>query len=116
LKRTWLTAWNTKSAKVISIEENVCRQEGFDIEMPDHHNFFANGMLVHNCHQVGYDDENSQAMQIITELKRRNPALRIIGYTGSPWRGTEPIKGKFWKHQLYKIDMWELVKLGFVDP
>lgn len=109
---------STKYPTVVGSEGTVCR--ALDKELKYNYETkkgFAPGILLWDeCHQVGYDDENSQAMQIITELKRRNPALRIIGYTGSPWRGTEPIKGKFWKHQLYKIDMWELVKLGFVDP
>src|SRR5690606_8865077 len=50
---------------------------------------------IDECHQVGFDNPDSDYMKIITELYKRNPKLRIIGYTGSPWRGTDPIKGPF---------------------
>jgi len=73
-------------------------------------------LLIDECHQVNIDDESTQYMAIINEMVRRNPKLRIIGYTGSPWRGTEPIKGKFWKHELYRLSMWDMVKLGDVCP
>lgn len=73
-------------------------------------------LLIDECHQVNFEDPSTQYMTIINEMMARNPKLRIIGYTGSPWRGTEPIKGKFWKHELYRLSMWDMVKIGDVCP
>lgn len=77
--------------------------------------FVPDVLFIDECHQVDYENDDCQYMKIINEFKSRNPKLRIIGYTGSPWRGTEPIKGKFWKHEIYRMDMWALVELGFVE-
>lgn len=35
-------------AKIVSVEE-IGEHEVFDISMPIHHNFFASGVMVHNC-------------------------------------------------------------------
>jgi DNA repair protein RadD len=73
-------------------------------------------LLIDECHQLPFDNHEAQYMKIVTEFIRRNPKLKIIGYTGSPWRGTDGIKGQFWKKELYKLDMWELVESGDVVP
>ena len=38
--------------KVISIKERTNKEFVYDLEVEDNHNFFANGLLVHNCHRV----------------------------------------------------------------
>jgi DNA repair protein RadD len=73
-------------------------------------------LLIDECHQLPFADHETQYMKIVTEMIRRNNKLKIIGYTGSPWRGTEGIKGSFWKHELFKLDMWELVESCDVVP
>lgn len=101
---------------IASIEKDIGYEEVFDIEMPTHHNFFANGILVHNCHEVGFDQEDSQYMKIIAELLARQPKLRIIGLTGSPYRGTKDILGEFWKSCVYRVRTPYLVDRGFLVP
>lgn len=42
--------------KLISRESIIDREDVYDIQMPKHHNFFANNILVHNCGEVvGFD-------------------------------------------------------------
>jgi superfamily II DNA or RNA helicase len=107
---------------IVGSEGTVCRS--LDTALKD---FIPDVLLIDECHQLDYESDDSQYMKIVNEMKRRKVeqntklnkcpiknALRIIGYTGSPFRGTQPIKGPFWKHQIYKIDMWELVSMGFV--
>lgn len=53
-------------------------------------------MLIDECHQVGWDDPNSQFMKTILHFYRIKPHMRLIGYTGSPFRTTESIIGPFW--------------------
>lgn len=73
-------------------------------------------LLIDESHMLNYDDPNSQYMQIISKFKERNPKLRIIGFTGSPWRGTTSIIGDFWKKQLCDISREYLTKRGYVMP
>jgi DNA repair protein RadD len=73
-------------------------------------------LLIDENHEVNFEEESSQYMQIINTLLERNPKLRIIGLTGTPYRGANSIVGKFWKKCAYKIDANYLVGLGFLVP
>lgn len=83
-------------------------------------------LLIDECHQVNWEDviaelPETQYGQIVKELQRRCKSkhgheLIIIGYTGSPMRGTTPIKGDFWKHEICDISTEYLVDRGFLVP
>lgn len=90
-------------------------------------------VLIDECHHVDwqdveacvasmraganfYDSEFGQYAKIIAHFILKNPKLRIVGYTGSPYRGTESIKGGFWKHQLSDVGTLRLISLGFLVP
>lgn len=74
-------------------------------------------LLLDECHTVCYDNEEAVIMKAINELKQRNPNLRIIGFTGSPWRGRERIiDSDFWGKELARYDREYLTKRGFVMP
>src|SRR4030042_148329 len=53
----------------------------YDITVPEHHNFFANGFLVHNCtygtRQFGFEDQGWVAWFIIATLF--NKPITIYG-------------------------------------
>ncbi|MDZ7280396.1 helicase-related protein [Pantoea eucrina] len=125
LLTTWKMAWNTKSKVIESINE-IGDEMVWDIEMPTHHNFVANGFVAHNCHQMNWEDVISESPEtqygvIMTELNRRCKAkyghdVIVIGYTGSPFRGTDSIKGAYWKHEIVNIDTKYLVDIGFLVP
>jgi len=118
-------AWNTKSDVILEISSQGSELV-WDIEMPEHHNFFANGFLAHNCHMLNWEDllsdkPTTQYAQIIKALQIRcknntGKELRIIGYTGSPFRHTTPIIGPFWKKQVCDISSEYLVNRGFLVP
>lgn len=74
-------------------------------------------LLLDEAHSFAYDNEDSVLYKTIEILKERNPKIKIIGLTGSPWRGRESIiNGGFWKKELIKIDRPYLTKRGFVMP
>lgn len=83
-------------------------------------------ILVDECHQVNWQDIISEQPEtqygvIINELNRRCKAkygheVIVIGYTGSPFRGVESIKGAYWKHEIVNISTKYLVDLGFLVP
>lgn len=73
-------------------------------------------ILLDECHEFGYDNHECQYMQIIMEMLRRNPKCRIVGMTGSPYRGSEDITGEFWQRGIYRIRTPELVERGYLVP
>mgnify|MGYP003361663869 CR=1 FL=1 len=83
-------------------------------------------ILVDECHQVNWQDivsdhPDTQYGVIMTELNRRCKAkyghdVIVIGYTGSPFRGTDSIKGPYWKHEIVNISTKYLVDLGYLVP
>ena len=83
-------------------------------------------ILIDECHQVNWQDiiadkPETQYGIIMTELNRRCKAkygheVIVIGYTGSPFRGVESIKGAYWKHEIVNISTKYLVDLGFLVP
>lgn len=73
-------------------------------------------LLIDEAYQVNYDEPDCQYMKFIEEMKRRNPAMIIIGYGGSLYRGTNPIIGTFWKHLIYSCSMWEAIDVGYCKP
>lgn len=73
-------------------------------------------ILIDECHCVPHDNEDSEYMRLILEMQRRNPKLIVIGYTGSAYRGVQPLIGEFWKKCVFKKPMDELVDEGFLVP
>lgn len=88
--------------------------------------FFPRYILIDECHQMNWEDVVSESPEtqygvIMTELNRRCNAkyghdVIVIGYTGSPFRGTDSIKGAYWKHEIVNIDTKYLVDIGFLVP
>lgn len=78
-------------------------------------------LMIDECHMVDWEDcirdePKTQYSIIINELKRRNPKLRIIGLSGSPYRSSESIIGPFWVKRLVNFDTQYLVGRGFLKP
>ena len=84
-------------------------------------------ILIDECHHVehtdltGSDEPETQYGKIIKHFqdtaKRlgKKPPL-VVGYTGSPYRGSETIYGKFWRKQLSDVSTYELINKGFLVP
>jgi superfamily II DNA or RNA helicase len=58
----------------------------------------------------------SQYAVILSHFIMLNPKVRICGYSGSPFRGSETIMGDFWKKKLSEVTTYELVNDGFLVP
>lgn len=84
------------------------------------HEFAADLILIDECHMVDFDNEESQYMKIIAEMKRRNPKVKIIGLTGTDYRGVTPIIGDtdayLWKKRLTNISTEYLTSKGYLVP
>ena len=73
-------------------------------------------IMVDESHTVPYDEPDTQFMQIIGHFLRLNPNTRILGYTGSPYRGTDTIIGKFWTNMIGNISTDWLIEQGWLVP
>ena len=78
-------------------------------------------LLIDEAHHVDHLDCISNEPQtqyglIVNHFKKLNSKLRIIGYTGSPYRGSTEIIGDFWKSKLTEISTYELISKGFLVP
>lgn len=82
---------------------------------------FYHAALIDECHMVDWqdvisDEPTTQYGKIISHLRTINPAIRIIGYTGSPFRNNCTIKDDFWKKQLSDVSTYQLINEGFLVP
>lgn len=78
-------------------------------------------ILIDECHEVNWQDVveegDSCYAKIINHFQLINPNVVILGMSGSPYRGTESIKGPFWKEELLPvIDRKFLVDEGYIVP
>ncbi len=73
-------------------------------------------LMIDECHQVNFDNDDCQYMRIIRYFQKVNPKIRIIGGTGSPFRGKEHLIGTFWKKCLYELSTEQLVEWGWLVP
>lgn len=85
-------------------------------------------LIVDECHRIG-DAEDSQYQQILNHLRQRNPQLRLLGLTATPYR-----LGKGWIYQfhyhgmvrdderalfrdcIYELPLRYMIKNGFLVP
>lgn len=56
-----------------------------------------NLILVDECHMLNFLESSTQFATILLHFYALNPSLRVIGYTGSPFRDIESIIGEYWR-------------------
>ncbi|MCD6403037.1 MAG: hypothetical protein J7K98_01770 [Candidatus Aenigmarchaeota archaeon] len=71
--------------KIVSIKK-VGREKVFDITVETSHNFVANGMIVHNCHNfVGSEYVTASTEPFLTIVKQgRQPGISLVAMTQMP--------------------------------
>ncbi len=63
----------------------------------------VNLIIVDEVHTFDFQNEESGAGKIISHFQSINPALRVVGLTGTPYRNNEPLYGNgFWKAKTSK--------------
>lgn len=89
----------------------------------DFKNTRVDALLIDECHQVPYDEDNSQFMQVIKHFEDNSKRLgskrpmQIIGMTGSPFRNIDSIIGSgFWDKTIYSIGIEKATEEGFLTP
>ena len=87
--------------------------------MPNHHNYFANGVLAHNCDLISAKNMGMYH-QAIENLKLMRPQVKIIGLTATPFRMDSGSliggEGRLFDGISYNISIGDLVKQGYLTP
>lgn len=103
----------------VSRVEQESPEPVFNLHVSGHPSYFANGILVHNCH-LASRKETGQYRQLIAACRRYNPSLRVVGWTGTPYRGdgvwlTEGTERLF-ADIAARATMRELLDEGYLAP
>ncbi len=106
-----LSVKDTQYPIIVGSEKTV--YNALQAELSDH---TFDLIQIDEAHRVPFDNDDSVYMKIISELRKRNPSVKILGYTGSPWRGVSSMRGEFWKKELVRIDRPYLTEKEFVMP
>ena len=88
----------------------------YNLQVKDHPSYFAEGILVHNCHLLPPDGEGMY-QTFLKEAKLVNPHVRLIGLTATPYRmksGTLVGPDNLLNHICYDIGVKELIEQGFL--
>lgn len=83
----------------------------YNIEVEEHHNYFANGVLVHNCHESA-----SKSYRKIIEHLKAAGVTRFLGLTATPERGDGSSLASIWE-MVFEYSIIEAINDGcIVEP
>lgn len=99
----------------------------YNLHVSGHPSYFANGILVHNCHGI-----TPSIKKIIDTIRLKNPMLRVLGLSATPYRfGTGLIyaldehdkpsperscKDPYFTKKIFTIGGRELIEQGYLTP
>jgi len=115
-----------------SVEQSTEGCWVYNLEVEDNHNYFANGVLVHNCHLVNPRNLDGMFTTFLEQIG--NP--KVIGFTATPYRiehkfvdvGTNwkksvatiklinRMRGNFWRRILYNVNVQDLIDWNYLCP
>jgi superfamily II DNA or RNA helicase len=90
----------------------LCR-DGFvyNLEVETHHNYFADGVLVHNCHHA-----TSSSYRRVIDYYRSNPNLKVLGVTATPDRADEMALGQVFESVAADYEILDAINDGWLVP
>jgi superfamily II DNA or RNA helicase len=106
-----LNSKSTRHAAIFATEGSLAR--ALDKEF---FNYAPSLLLIDECHTVPFDNDDTQMMRIINRFLLVNPKMRIVGLTGSPYRGITSIIGRFWKRKVGDISTEWLIDQNWLVP
>lgn len=83
----------------------------YNIEVEGNHNYFAAGILVHNCHRAAADTYLACVAHY-----RQNPNLHVLGVTATGDRGDGEGLGCVFESVAYRYELPQAVKDGWLVP
>ena len=90
----------------------------YNLQIKGHPSFYADGVLVHNCHLIPPDGEGTYRT-FLKDMKVINPRVRVIGLTATPFR----LKGglicqpeNILNEVCYEAGLKEMIAQGYLSP
>ena len=81
----------------------------FNLEVADHHNYFVDGILVHNCHHALADS-------YLSTLGYFHDHAKVLGVTATPDRGDKKNLGKYFENIACEVTLLDLINQGWLSP
>lgn len=83
----------------------------YNLEVACNNNYFANGVLVHNCHHAP-----ARTYGKVIDYFRQNPNLKILGVTATPDRADEKALGRVFKSVAFEYELSDAINDGWLVP
>jgi superfamily II DNA or RNA helicase len=80
----------------------------YNLEVEGNHNYFAAGILAHNCHHV--------PAETYQRILRHLHSDKLLGVTATPDRNDARNLGRFFEDIAFEIGIIDLIKAGFLCP
>jgi len=90
----------------------------YNLHVSGHPSYFANGVLVHNCHLIPPEGEG-RYRTLLDAMARANPDLRVIGLTATPYRLSGGLiygPDRLFAEVCYEVGVKHLVQRGYLCP
>lgn len=107
-----------EECRVVRVSRIKCESATpvFNLHVSGHPSYFANGILVHNCHLIPPEGEG-RYRTFLDDAKVVNPLVRVGGFTATPYRtDTGMLCGpdKILNRVCYEVGMHQLMQDGFL--
>jgi superfamily II DNA or RNA helicase len=90
--------------------ERLCPEGAvFNLEVEEHHNYFAEGVLVHNCH-------HTLAESYLGTLRHFDQNAFVLGVTATPDRSDKRTLSAYYENVAFEITLLDLIKQGYLSP
>lgn len=83
----------------------------YNLEVTNGNTYFANGILVHNCHHA-----TAGSYRRCIEWYSQNPNLKILGVTATPDRSDEEALGQVFESVAYDYEVMDAIQDGWLVP
>ncbi len=83
----------------------------YNLEVEDNNNYFAEDVLVHNCHHA-----TSTSYKKVIDHFKQNPNIKILGVTATPDRTDEMALGQIFDSVAFEYDVRNGIDDGWLTP
>ena len=97
--------FNIKRVESVEVEELSCGEIVYNMEVYGHPSFFANGILVHNCHFGG------DGLDRLIKWLKANGTI-ILGLSATPWKLSGEGLGKWYDDMVQGPSVRQLIDAG----
>lgn len=83
----------------------------YNLEVEGNHNYFANGLLAHNCHHSASDSYQT-VLDALGAFSSGGPLT--LGFTATPERSDGKSLGATWEEVVYQRSILDMIRTGYL--